>query len=250
MTRAALRDPQRFIKAIRKSGLSIYDPIEIGDANLWIPTPELEFLLDEKLQGISLAGLPLRTRSKIVKEHVCKALGYPVPSSFAKTQPRFVGQLFDTYVQKSNNLQVWNEELAATRRYVLMRVSANDRITRVKVVTGDALALLDTTGKLTQKYQARCIPGNEPAELIAQTDTALLRPFTSIRADLAHTVGPTDYPEAGEILPIQTLFGRLKKLVGSQIKDSGFDQERNRGAMLHRLVCRTFGLHPVRLTPA
>lgn len=94
--------------AIAASGLTIYDAIEVGHPDYWVPTPELEALLDEKLRGVSLAGLALRTRSKIVKEQVCRALGYPIPSSFKKTQPRFVGQMFDTYAQKSNNLQVWN----------------------------------------------------------------------------------------------------------------------------------------------
>ena len=116
---------QQYVKAIQKRGLSIYDSIEIGDLELWIPTPELEELLDAAMRGIALAGLPLRTRSKVVKGHVCRALGYPVPSSFRKTQPRFPGQFFDTYVQKSNNLQVWNEELSPTRRYVLIRVSVS-----------------------------------------------------------------------------------------------------------------------------
>ena len=149
-------DPKRYFKAIRKSGLSIYDPVEVGDPDLWIPAPELEKLLDKELRGISLAGLPVRTRSKVVKEHVCMALGYPVPTRFTKTKPRFPGQFFDTYTQKSNNLQVWNEQIAPTRRYVLIRVTPDNVICRVKVVSGDTLALLDTTGTLTQKYQARC----------------------------------------------------------------------------------------------
>ena len=151
--------PNRYAEALRRSGLTIYDPIDVGDPDLWIPAPELEDLLNAGLAGISLVGLPLRTRSKVVKEHVCRTLSYPVPSSFKKTQPRFPGQFFDTYVQKSNNLQIWNEELAPTRRYVIIRVSEDDVITKVKVVTGDSLVLLDTTGTLTQKYQARLIPG-------------------------------------------------------------------------------------------
>ncbi len=110
-------DIDQFVNVIRNSGLTIYDPIEIGDPKLWIPTPELEALLDRELRDTSLAGLPLRTRSKVTKQHICHALGYPVPKSFKKTQPRFPGQMFDTYVQKSNNLQVWNEELASIRRY-------------------------------------------------------------------------------------------------------------------------------------
>ena len=100
---------KNYVGNIRSSGLSIYDTIEIGDPDHWIPTPELEDLLNNSLAGISLAGLALRTRSKVAKVRVCQALGYPVPASFKKTQPRFPGQFFDTYVQKSDNLQIWNE---------------------------------------------------------------------------------------------------------------------------------------------
>lgn len=238
---AGTGDPKRFTEAISRSGLSIYDPIEIGDRKLWIPSPELQTLLDDGLRGISLAGLPLRTRSKVVKTAVCRVLGYPVPASFRKTQPRFPGQLFDTYAQKSNNLQVWNEELAPTRRYVIIRVSDADVITKVKVVDGSTLAKLDTTGTLTQKYQARCIPGAEPAELISSDDTELLRPFVSAVVDLKTAAAPTNHPRAGQLLPIRVLFERLQHLVGAGFEDSGYDQERNRGAELHRLVCKTLG---------
>lgn len=234
-------DPQRFVSNIAGSGLTIYDDIEVGDPSLWVPTPELEALLDAELRGISLAGLPLRTRSKVVKEHVCKALGYPIPSSFRKTQPRFPGQLFDTYVQKSNNLQVWNEELSPTRRYVIIRVNAEDTIARVKVVTGDALAELDTTGTLTQKYQARCIPGEEASELIAAEDTELLGPFVSGSFSPTGAVTPVLHPTKGQLLPIASVYHRLKVLVGQAFDDIGIDQERNRGAALHRLVCHALG---------
>ena len=234
-------DPQRFVTNIAKSGLSIYDPIEIGDPNLWIPTPELESLLDAELCGVSLAGLALRTRSKVVKEQVCKAIGYPVPSSFKKTQPRFPGQRFDTYAQKANNLQVWNEELSPTRRYVIIRVNADDTIARVKVVTGDSLAELDTTGTLTQKYQARCIPGEESSELIAADDTELLRPFVSGSFAPTGAVTPVLHPAKEQLLPIASVYDQLKVLVGQGFEDIGIDQERNRGAALHRLVCRALG---------
>ncbi|MDR7154586.1 hypothetical protein J2W40_001398 [Sphingobium xenophagum] len=230
-----------YVGAIKASGLTIYDPIEIGDPALWIPTPELEVLLDTALVGISLAGLPLRTRSKVTKEHVCKALGYPVPTSFAKTQPRFVGQFFDTYVQKSNNLQVWNEELSPTRRYVIIRVDDADVICKVKVVTGEDLALLDTTGTLTQKYQARLIPKEAEAELIADVDTDRLQPFVQSGANLEKAASPIDHPSAGLILPIAEVFDRLRALVSKSFKDAGHDQERNRGAALHELVCRELG---------
>ena len=124
------RKPIPYVKNIRNSELTIYDRIDVGDPGLWIPTPELERLLDEGMRGFSLAGLPLRTRSKAAKQRVCELLGYPVPAAFRKSQPRFIGQFFDTYVQKSNNLQVWNEELSPTRRDVLVRLSQNDVVTR------------------------------------------------------------------------------------------------------------------------
>lgn len=240
-TPAPPTDPQRYVSAIREKKLSIYDPIVVGDPNYWIPTPELQALLDEGLRGLTLSGLPLRTRSKVVKTRVCEILGYPVPESFSKTQPRFPGQLFDTYTQKSNNLQVWNEELSATRRYVIIRISEADVVTRVKVVAGDTLAMLDTTGTLTRKYQARCIPGAQTTELIAATDTDRLLPFVAADFDLGQKASPVLHPSMGEILPIQTVFARLSALVGKGFTDAGADQERNRGAALHRLVCEALG---------
>ena len=241
MTNSPPLDPHRFPAAIRASRKTIYDPIEVGDPTYWIPSLELEALLDQGLKGLSLAGLPLRTRSKVVKERVCAVLGYPVPKSFKKTQPRFPGQFFDTYTQKSNNLQVWNEELSGVRRYVLIRVSDADLVTRVKVVTGDALAALDTTGTLTSKYQARYMPGVEAAELVTRRDTETLAPFTSLGVDLGLIATPVTHPSAGQLLPISDVYERLKPLIGQSFKDAGFDQERNRGAALHRLVCQALG---------
>ncbi|SBT08117.1 putative Type II restriction endonuclease [Candidatus Accumulibacter aalborgensis] len=241
MTASSALAPIPYVSNIRSSGLTIYDPIEIGDPKLWIPSPDLERLLDGGLRALSLAGLPIRSRSKVAKEHVCRVLGYPIPGSFRKSQPRFPGQIFDTYVQKSNNLQIWNEELSPTRRYVLIRLSSDDVVTRVKVVTGDTLAEMDTTGTLTQKYQARCIPGAANAELVASEDTALLRPFVAVEIDLQHVATPISYPTAGALLPIGTLYARLAVLIDSTFIDSGHDQERNRGAGLHRMVCSALG---------
>lgn len=233
--------PERYVEAIRRKGLSIYDRIEIGDPELWIPTLELEKLLNAAMSGVSLAGLPLRTRSKVVKEHVCRSLGYPVPRSFKRTQPRFPGQFFDTFVQKSNNLQVWNEELEPTRRYAIIRVGKGDVITKVKVVTGNALALLDSTGTLTQKYQARLIPGEANAELVTDEDAETLRASVGTDVDLAVGVTPVDPPRIAQLLSIGDIFDRLQPLVGESFADIGYDQERNRGALLHSLVCQHLG---------
>ncbi len=230
----------RYAAAIRASGLSIYDAVEVGSP-LWIPSPELESIMDSGLRGMDLTGLPLRTRSKRVKERVCEALGYPIPKTFGRNRPRFSGQQFDVYVQKSNNLQVWNEELSPLRRYALVRVGSDSRITQVKVVTGDVLAGFDKTGTLTQKYQARLIEGTSDAELVSKQDTEQLQPCISGAAPARFKESPIDDPVAGRLLPIGVVFARLRKLRGKCFTDSGHDQERNRGAALHRLVCEALG---------
>jgi hypothetical protein len=234
------RNPNDIVAAISQSGFSIYDPIEIG-SNLWITSPELERLLDKGLRGLSLTGLPLRTRSKVVNEEICRILGYTVPKSFRKTRPRFYGQMFDKYIQKSNNLQIWNEELSATRRYVLIRVTEEYLVERVRVVAGDTLALLDTTGTLTQKYQARLNIGLSSTELISNRDTDNLT-FSVLRErPPVFFQSPTEFPTISSLLPIEEIFERLRLLIGHSFSDAGRDQERNRGAGLHRLVCQQLG---------
>jgi len=232
-----------YYKAIKKSGLSIYDSIEIGHPELWIPSNELEKLLNDSLSGFSVEGLPLRTRSKVIKEAVCIALGYPPPPSFKKTQPRFPGQNFDTYTQKSTNLQIWNEDISPTRRYVIIEIKDTDSIGRVRVVTGDSLEKYDTTGKLTQKYQARLNPGVDACELISGEDTeTLVNAETFCQGDCDfESASPVANPEKGKLIPIAEVYEKLQPIVGMAIEDAGVDQERNRGAELHRLICKHLG---------
>ena len=151
------------------------------------------------------------------------------------------GQLFDTYVQKTNNLQVWNEDLASTRRYVIVRVAKENVITKIKVVTGDTLTPLDKTGTLTQKYQAQLIPGEAQTELISDEDTETLRAFVRPDVNLAVGLSPTNHPRPTQLLPIKNIFERLQPLFGESFPNIGRDQERNRGALLHRLVCQHLG---------
>jgi hypothetical protein len=228
------------VKAIEASGKSIYDLIGRGNTKLWIPSDALEEILQIRLVGVSLGGLPLRTRSKVLKGHVCRALGYPEPASFTKTHPRFPGQDFDTYVQKSNNLQVWNEALSASRRYVLIRVDDEDKITRVKVVSGESLSFLDTTGTLTQKYQATAKPGDQ-LELVSPVDTKNLLPVVRQNVNLPDIATPVDNPTSGALLTIQDIFTRLQSVVGRSFPDRGRVQERNRGGDLHKLVSTALG---------
>jgi len=52
---------------------------------------------------------------------------------------------------------------------------------------------------------------------------------------------PAGDPRAGHLLSIQKVFERLQPLIGGKFPDIGYGQERNRGAELHRLVCRSLG---------
>lgn len=226
---------------ISVSGLSIYDVIEVGDPNYWIPSNELEELLSDQLVGLNLYGKALRTRSKIVKEQVCLGLGYPSPKSFKKTQPRFLCQNFDVYTQKSNNLQIWNEEISPSRRYVLIRISDNDVIMKVKVVTGDILSELDKTGKLTQKYQAKLLGVHEDVKLFSESDTLEMKNITSNYKGLNPSTSPAAYPSANELMPISRAYQLMKPLIGMKFPYLGALQERNRGGILHSLVCQALG---------
>lgn len=228
-------------QAISASGKDIYDPIEIGHPELWIPPHHIETLLNEGMSGLSLAGLPLRTRSKVVKTAVCNALGYPVPRSFKKTQPRFFGQQLDTYAQKALNLQIWNEELSPTRRYAIIQVLEDDTVGKVRVVNGQQLANLDKTGTITTKYQARLDLGTEHRELVTLHDTAAMMPHVRAALELSPAISPVQEPRSGELRPILEVFNRLSPLVGQTFADPGMDQERNRGAALHSLVCQSLG---------
>jgi hypothetical protein len=232
---------QSYKEAIHAWGSDIYTPISIGDPEYWIPPQHLESLLNIGMIGLNLSGLPLRTRSKVVKSAVCEALGYPVPKSFKKTQPRFFGQQLDIYTQKSLNLQVWNEELTPTRRYAIIQVSAEDVILKVKVISGQELAQLDTTGTLTTKYQARLDVGATSLELVSSHDTQDMLPYVANVTRFAESISPASEPESGSILPVREIFERLSALVGVSFADPGKIQERNRGAELHRLVCLHLG---------
>lgn len=222
---------------ISRSGKTIYDLVRETD-KLYLPLSELESTLRHGLTGLSL-DYPLRTRSKVLKSKICEILGYPVPKSFRKTQPRFPGQDFDTYVQKSNNLQIWNEDISPTRRYVIIRVDEQSRVVAVRVVTGEVLAKLDRTGTLTRKYQAKSRDPVKATELVTQSDAYGL--VKRVRALGTKTVLGTDV-DFGRFLPIDELFARLNRMVGACISDPGADQERNRGGALHEAVCRSLGM--------
>jgi len=219
LTQKGLGMATKVLKAVASSGLTIYDSLETRP-ELYIDTLTLQRILNQALIGLDL-NYPIRTRSKVLKSSVCEALGYPVPKSFRKTKPRFPGQNCDTYVQKANNLEIWNEDVSSSRRYLLIRVNDNQVVTRVKVVTGDVIAKLDRRGTLTTKYQARSHDPVNESRLVSSADTT-------------HAAKTLSAP----MLPIRELYEHLRTLVGSTIRNPGIDQERNRGAALHKAVCK------------
>lgn len=216
------------------SGLSIYDSVRENNI-LFLPVAELEAVLRQGLIGLVL-DYPLRTRSKILKSKICEIMGYPVPKSFKKTQPRFPGQDFDTYVQKSNNLQIWNEKITASRRYVIIKVNEKSVVVAVRVITGELLARMDSTGVLTRKYQAKSKKPVERSELVTPYDSYGL-------LERIHNYAKGNAGERfAHFLPISALYEKLLSLIGTSLVNPGLDQERNRGGALHAAVCRILGV--------
>jgi hypothetical protein len=229
--------------AIASAGATIYDSLE-DRPELIFSLSLLESHLRGELIGIRVPG-EIRTRSKLAKRLVASALGYPVPASFQRTQPRFPGQNLDVHVQKANNLQIWNEELDPDRRHAILRVDDNAVITAVRVVDGETLARLDTTGTLTQKYQASRLGGHTGTKLVSTVDTErfqrLLTPVNELPREALADLDPLHPPERAKVLAIQPLFVVLQALPGRRLARAEL-QERNRGAALQRTVCDVLGL--------
>jgi hypothetical protein len=230
--------------SIAKSGKSIYDTLHDSPEH-FLPSGDLELMLRDGLAGLDL-NYPIRTRSKVLKSRICEILGYPVPASFKKSKPRFPGQDFDTYVQKSNNLQIWNEEIIPTRRYVIIRLNEASKVVGVRVVTGELLAKLDTTGTLTKKYQAKSRKPVTDSMLVSQSDAYCVQDAIAAlpnrRLMLRQRSARELTLDFNSFLDIEPLFKKLAKLAGKRLSDPGPDQERNRGAALHKAVCETLGM--------
>lgn len=183
-------------EAIRSSGLSIYDDLSDYPAAFY-DIDALEERLNAHLRGLVWDYAP-RTRSKVAKQAVAEAMGYPAPASFRRTQPRFPGQNLDTAVQMADNLQIWNEEVDPLRRYAIIRVDSGGGVVGVRVVTGEVIALWDKTGTLTSKYQAKRLPGRSGSILVSDSDTpafvAALDPRDEMAAADLRGCVPTDRP--------------------------------------------------------
>lgn len=223
---------------IAQLGIDLYSEAATADSRYFYSPDHLEALLNEELLGRDdLAGMAVKTRAKAAKTLVCEALGYAAPTSFRKIAggPRLPHPAVDVYAQQSNNLQIWNDEVDAERRYVII-VLDECRIRDVRVVAGADLAQFDNTGKLTSKFQASRINERNGSRLVSLEDTPhfveRLVPGTH-----ASSNSPVALPEAGGVLAISEVYNRLLPMVGMTYEDPGIVQERNRGTVVHREVC-------------
>jgi len=92
-------------------------------------------------------------------------------------------------------------------------VNDADTIKKVRVVDGATLALLDTTGTLTQKYQARLVHGTENIELISKEDTVCARSVTkNLTLRTLRSLPRTDHAELGTLMPISSIL-KIEPLV-------------------------------------
>lgn len=239
---AGMDDGERVRRRVAASGASIYDEPEFDGSPLFYSAGALETVLHSYLVGLSdLGGLPVRTRSKVAKTLVCEALGYEPPSSFTKTQPRLRHANLDVYVQESSNLQVWNQEVDAARRYVIIIVKGGI-VANVHVIAGADLAQFDTTGTLTSKFQASRIVDSDGAVLVSNRDTDGLIAAYDPGPRVPLATSPVELPDRGRVLEIAGVFAFLAPMVGQTYNDPGITQERNRGSVVHREACERLGL--------
>ncbi|MGW9629073.1 hypothetical protein ACWGST_00035 [Agromyces sp. NPDC055520] len=238
----ALAEARTVRDEIARLGIDLYNEAATADSRYFYTPDHLEVLLKEELVGrVDLAGLPVRTRAKVAKTLVCEALGYDVPSSFKKVNggPRLPHPAVDVYAQQASNLQIWNDEVDAERRYVILILDEYE-IRDVRVVAGADLAQFDRTGKLTTKFQASRIDVTSGSKLVSALDTdnfiERLSPGTR-----SITNSPVAQPEPGGVLSVGEVYERLRPMVGRTYDDPGIVQERNRGTVIHREACERLG---------
>jgi hypothetical protein len=227
---------------IRQLQPCIYDPPATELTGLFYSPRELEALLRQELIGCAdLDELPVRTRSKVAKTLVCEALGYTAPTTFTKVNPRLRHANIDVYAQQAGNLQIWNQEVDAARRYVIL-ILRGGVIADVHVIAGADLAQFDATGTLTRKFQANRIHEDTGSLLVSPRDTDNFIKQFEPNPRISRSISPVDTPARAQVLDISTVYRRLISLVGRTFPDPGQTQERNRGSVVHREVCTALGL--------
>lgn len=94
---------------------------------------------------------------------------------------------------------------------------------------------------MTQKYQAKLQNIENDFELVCENDTKNIIVFHAKSVISFQNKNPITEPILGEILSINEIYERLKPIVAQTFRNPGIDQERNRGAELHKLVCVALG---------
>ena len=125
-------------------------------------TSELEISL-MKLVGTKIPqNITIVQRKHWITYEVLKLLGYRKPLGLRtkeakENKPKFRHQLMDIFIQKHNNLQVWNyipyTKERSNCRYVIFKVD-DERILGLIVVTGKDIKDWDRTSTRTIKWQA------------------------------------------------------------------------------------------------
>lgn len=243
-SRKDLSEAIRVREAVRDRRPSLYEPAALAEDPTYFSPEQLEAILSSALvDSEDLADLPVRTRSKVAKTVVAETLGYLAPLSFQKTQPRLPHPNLDVYVQQANNLQVWNAELDAARRYVVIGLDSAGIVHAVRVIAGADLTAYDTTGTLTSKFQAARL-GDGASKLVSRQDTfhfsSTLQPSASLTT--TEGVSPVARPLPGKVLSIAAVYDALLTLIGATFADPGLTQERLRGEVVHRAACQALGL--------
>jgi hypothetical protein len=122
----------------------------------------------------------------------------------------------------------------------------SSKVVGVRVVTGEVLAQLDTTGTLTKKYQAKSRLPVTQSVLVSQSDSYsvhdAIAALPNRKLALSQRGSRSLVVDFSGFLPVEALYKKLLKLAGKRLSDPGLDQERNRGAALHRAVCATLGM--------
>ncbi|MCQ3808911.1 MAG: hypothetical protein KTV16_16825, partial [Acidimicrobiia bacterium] len=149
------------------------------------------------------------------------------------------------FVQVSNNLQIWNQEVSPDRRYVLIRPGDRGTVKAVRLIRGKQLVLWDNTGTLTSKFQASRSHGQRGSKLVSPNDTtrfdSVLQPRDLPRSVLA-IQGSGNSPSPANVLSIADIYQRLLLLIGKQLPATGAEQDRVRGEPLQETVSQALGL--------
>lgn len=177
---SALDDARAIREAIVEIGFDIYEPLNEHPEVVY-SRAELEELLRHELAGAVFAA-PIRTRSKLVKEAVCRALGYPLydpPSSpLGRSVPR----------------RVWRSRRRGATRRAHRRLHRRRFLPGVPAVrrartepqapaTPTEQLLLTRTARRPQR-QGRTRPQSEPRPYQVPAALAVARPSRRRRAAL------------------------------------------------------------------